>query len=203
MDGVGEENFLGNAKQRKAGVLGAGEKFFRMETQEEWRRWLEENGQKSPAVWLLFPRKDSGHQGISYYQALEEALCFGWIDGMVRRYDQETISNRFSRRTAKSSWSEVNKQHARLLIERGKMTPAGAAVLPDLDPNSYAPPEDILEKLRQDSQVWENFCAFPTYYRNIRLAAIDLWRKNPDRFRRSLDTFIVRTRANRRYGRFR
>jgi hypothetical protein len=174
-----------------------------METSEEWRHWLEENGQKSRGVWLLFPRKSSGRSGISYYQALEEALCFGWIDGMVRRYDAETVSNRFSRRTAKSSWSEVNKQHARLLIERGKMAPAGAAVLPDLDPNSYVPPPDILEELRRDGQVWENFCAFPSYYRNIRLAAIDLWRKNPDRFRHSLDTFIARTRANRRYGRFR
>ncbi|MDR2664633.1 MAG: YdeI/OmpD-associated family protein [Puniceicoccales bacterium] len=190
-------------KQLTAKTFGAGEKVLRMETQEDWRSWLERNGQKSCGVWLLFSRRGSNFSGITYYQALEEALCFGWIDGMVKRYDSETVSNRFSRRAAKSSWSEVNKQHARLLIERGKMAKAGEAVLPDLDLNAYVPPEDILEELRRDGQVWENFCAFPHYYRNIRIAAIDLWRKKPERFRRALDVFIARTRANRRYGRFR
>jgi hypothetical protein len=97
----------------------------------------------------------------------------------------------------------VNKQHARLLIAAGKMTPAGMAVLPDLDPNSYHPPEDLLDALRRDPAVWENFCAFPAYYRNIRLAAIDRLRNSQAQFAKALAHFLDQTKKNRRYGRFR
>jgi uncharacterized protein YdeI (YjbR/CyaY-like superfamily) len=172
--------------------------------QAEWRNWLEENGAQKREIWLLFPRKSTQKPRISYFQALEEALCFGWIDGMVRSYDPTTLSQRFSPRAAQSSWSEVNKQHARLLIAAGKMTPAGSAVLPDLDVNAYTAPEDILEILRKDAMVWENFCAFPAYYRNIRIAAIDNWRRrSPERFQKTLSHFVEQTRKNRLYGRFR
>ncbi|MDR0727628.1 MAG: YdeI/OmpD-associated family protein [Puniceicoccales bacterium] len=155
-------------------------------------------------IWLLFPHKSTQRPRISYFEALEEALCFGWIDGMVKSYDPTTLSQRFSPRAAQSSWSEVNKQHARLLIAAGKMTPAGSAVLPDLDVNLYVMPEDILEILRKDGEVWKNFCAFPAYYRNIRVAAIDNWRKrSPERFQKTLAYFVEQTRKNRLYGRFR
>jgi hypothetical protein len=172
-------------------------------SQQLWRSWLEENGSTRRDIWLLFHRKDSGNGGISYLQALEESLCFGWIDGMVKRYGPTTMSQRFSPRAANSSWSEVNKQHARLLIECGKMAPAGMAVLPDLDPTSYICAEDILVELRKDGRVWENFCAFPTYYKNIRVDAIHRLRANGEKFNRALNTFMARTKENRRYGRFR
>ncbi|MDR2576562.1 MAG: YdeI/OmpD-associated family protein [Puniceicoccales bacterium] len=177
-------------------------KFLAPQSQEEWRRWLERNAIVERGIWLLFPYKSSGLPGISYVQALEEALCFGWIDGMVKRHDAHYLSHRFSQRAVGSSWSEVNKQHARLLIAAGKMTEVGQAVLPDLDPELYVPPEDIVSALRKDSVVWENFCAFPTYYRNIRVAAIDNWRAQPEKFHRALSYFIKKTRMNRRYGRF-
>ncbi|MDR2667424.1 MAG: hypothetical protein LBB38_00040 [Puniceicoccales bacterium] len=173
------------------------------QSQEEWRRWLEKNGSARRDIWLLFHSKASNRKSISYLQALEEALCFGWIDGMVKRYDGQTLSQRFSPRAKNSSWSEVNKQHARILVANGKMAPAGMAVLPDLDPNAYVCPQDILDELCMDGEVWEKFCALPAYYRNIRIAAIDMLRKDMDRFRRALDIFIARTRQNRRYGRFR
>ncbi|MDR2340979.1 MAG: YdeI/OmpD-associated family protein [Puniceicoccales bacterium] len=173
-------------------------------SQNEWRKWLEENGMHKREIWLLFPHKSTRRPRISYFEALEEALCFGWIDGMVKSYDPTTLSQRFSPRTAKSSWSEVNKQHARLLIAAKKMTPAGFAVLPDLDVDLYVMPEDILEILRRDEEVWKNFCAFPAYYRNIRVAAIDNWRKrSPERFQKTLAYFVEQTRKNRLYGRFR
>ena len=173
------------------------------ETQESWRSWLEKNCGTRREIWLLFPCKGSPTKGIVYTQALEEALCFGWVDSTAKRYDVQTIAQRFSPRGRNSSWSEVNKQHARILVERGKMAPTGMAVLPNLDPDAYVPPEDILAELRSDEVVWRNFCAFPAYYSNIRLAAIDLQRKNAERFTRSLDIFISRTRQNKRYGRFR
>jgi uncharacterized protein YdeI (YjbR/CyaY-like superfamily) len=168
-----------------------------------WRRWLEKNGSLSRGIWLAFPHRISQLPGITYLQALEEALCFGWIDGMVKSRGGPFLTHRFSPRARDSSWSEVNKQHVRLLIAAGKMTPAGLAVVPDLDPASYKAPEDLLDALRRDATVWENFCSFPAYYRNIRLAAIDNRRRSREQFDRALDHFIAQTRKNRRYGRFR
>jgi hypothetical protein len=169
----------------------------------EWRLWLEENGRNKKEIWLLLPHKKTGLPRISYFEAVEEALCFGWIDGMVKRYDENTVSHRFSPRSAKTSWSEVNKQHARLLIESGKMTPAGLAVLPDLRTNSQEYSPDILDELRKDSTVWANFRAFPAYYCDIRIAAIENLRDFPERFDKALRYFIEKTRKNLRYGRFR
>ncbi|MDR1456575.1 MAG: YdeI/OmpD-associated family protein [Puniceicoccales bacterium] len=178
--------------------------YFCPTSPDEWRKWLDENGIKKRGIWLLFPHKNTKRPRISYFEALEEALCFGWIDGMVKSYDATTLSQRFSPRAAKSSWSEVNKQHARLLIATGKMTSAGHAVLPDLDVDSYVAPEDILEILRKDKAIWKNFCAFPTYYRNIRIAALDQCRKHsPERFSKMLTHFMEQTRRDRLYGRFR
>jgi hypothetical protein len=168
-----------------------------------WRDWLWQNALSEREIWLLFPHKNSGLPGITYFDALEEALCFGWIDGMVKRYDEQHVSSRFSPRTHNSSWSEVNKQHARLLISAGKMTDAGFAVLPDLDPEAYAHPPDIISILQEDVLVWENFCSFPLYYKNIRVSAIDKLRQHPDKFHHALQYFIKKTRANKRYGRFR
>jgi uncharacterized protein YdeI (YjbR/CyaY-like superfamily) len=177
--------------------------YFCPTSPSEWRKWLEKNGTLKREIWLLFPHKCTGRQCVSYFEALEEALCFGWIDGMVKRYDGATLSQRFSPRAPKSSWSEVNKQHARLLIESGKMVPAGLAVLPDLNTDNYVMAQDILEALKGDEVVWKNFSAFPAYYRNIRVAAIEGWRRQPERFQRALDYFMEQTRHNRRYGRFR
>ncbi|MDR2030619.1 MAG: YdeI/OmpD-associated family protein [Puniceicoccales bacterium] len=169
----------------------------------QWRSWLMENGSHFRGIWLIVPKKSSGLPGITYLQALEEALCFGWIDGIAKGRGPLLMSHRMSPRARNSSWSEVNKQHVRLLIAAGKMAPSGMAVLPDLDPTSYRPAEDILAALRQDPTVWENFCAFPIYYRNIRLAAIDRLRSSQEHFDRALAYFIGQTKKNRRYGRFR
>lgn len=177
-------------------------KYLRLNTAEEWRKWLMENGLIEKEIWLLFPKKVSGFQGISYFEALEESLCFGWIDGMMKRLDANFLSQRFSPRTAKSSWSEVNKHHARILIGKGKMADCGAAILPDLNPEIFTFPADIMEILRADGEVWENFCAFPRFYQNIRVAAIDSVRLWPEIFEKRLNYFLHQTRRNRRYGRF-
>jgi hypothetical protein len=180
-----------------------GREYFYPTSQAEWREWLCAHGTRSREIWLLQPHKSTGRPCISYFQALEEALCFGWIDGMVKRHGEDTLSRRFSPRATKSAWSEVNKQHARLLIESGKMTPLGFAVLPDLRISENQCADDIARELRADSVVWENFRAFPVFYRNIRIAAIESMRHDPEMFRRKLDYFMEQTRRNRRYGRFR
>lgn len=97
---------------------------------EDWRGWLLDNHQTAREIWLIFYKKASGKTGVSYDEAVEEALCFGWIDSLARRIDDERRAQRFSPRKPKSVWSDSNKQRIRRLIQEGKMTEAGLATVP-------------------------------------------------------------------------
>src|SRR5437763_11840829 len=92
---------------------------------DDWRAWLEEHHATEPEIWLVFYRKASGKSRIPYDEAVEEALCFGWIDSIVKGIDEERFAQRFSPRKPKSAWSELNKERVRRLMEQGKMTQAG------------------------------------------------------------------------------
>jgi uncharacterized protein YdeI (YjbR/CyaY-like superfamily) len=94
---------------------------------QEWRKWLQLYHNSESEAWLFIYKKRSNKTGISYDEALEEALCFGWIDGKMRSIDGEKFILRFSPRKAKSVWSKINKEKAELLISQGRMTSAGLA----------------------------------------------------------------------------
>lgn len=93
----------------------------------EWRAWLEENHNAATEIWLTYYKKHTGTASISYVDAVEEALCFGWIDSIVRRIDEELYAQKFSPRKKNSSWSKLNKQRANKLIRQGRMTAEGLA----------------------------------------------------------------------------
>lgn len=99
---------------------------------DEWRRWLEEHHDKEPEIWLVSYRKDSGKPSIPYDEAVEEALCFGWIDSTVKKLDEDARAQRFSPRKPKSNWSDSNLERVRRLMAQGKMAPAGLAAVGDL-----------------------------------------------------------------------
>ena len=86
-------------------------RFFR--SGAEFRKWLEKNHDKAVEVWIGFYRKDSGKTGITYAEALDEALCYGWIDGIRKKLDDESFTNRFTPRKRGSIWSNVNVNHVR------------------------------------------------------------------------------------------
>ncbi|QDZ28513.1 YdeI family protein [Noviherbaspirillum sp. UKPF54] len=94
-------------------------------SQEEWETWLERNGSSSTGVWLRLAKKSADRPTVSYAQALESALCYGWIDGKKQAESEHYWLQRFTPRTAKSLWSKVNKGKAEALIESGRMRPAG------------------------------------------------------------------------------
>lgn len=94
-------------------------------TQQEWAHWLEKNHTQTDGIWLHMYKKDAGLPSIDYAQALEEALCYGWIDGMAKSYDETSFIRKFTPRRAKSMWSERNTKHIERLIAAGKMKPAG------------------------------------------------------------------------------
>jgi uncharacterized protein YdeI (YjbR/CyaY-like superfamily) len=100
------------------------------ESTEEWRRWLDAHSATKRDIWLVFFKKGAGRQGVTYQEAVEEALCFGWIDGQLKGIDSESYALRFSPRRKRGAWSETNRNLARQLIRNGRMTPRGSAVLP-------------------------------------------------------------------------
>ena len=98
-----------------------------VEDQRAWRRWLSANHERFDGVWLKFAKKRSPTPTVSYAEALDEALCFGWIDGQVRRFDEHFYLQRFTPRRARSKWSQNNREKAERLIEAGRMQPSGLA----------------------------------------------------------------------------
>ena len=92
---------------------------------EEWREWIEEHHAKSNGVWLRLFKKNSGEKTVTYDEALEEALCYGWIDGQANKYDSTSYIQKFTPRRPKSIWSKRNTEKAERLIQDGKMQQAG------------------------------------------------------------------------------
>ena len=93
--------------------------------QKEWRVWLKKNHAKSTGLWLRLAKKGSGHNTVSYDEAIEEALCFGWIDGQKQKDDASFWLQKFTPRTAKSIWSKINRNKVAALIESARMQAAG------------------------------------------------------------------------------
>lgn len=175
---------------------------FYPKNRDEWRRWLEENHARKKEIWLLFPRKAAGLPALAYADAVQEGICFGWIDGQKSKYDEVFSCQRWTPRRPNSNWSELNKHHARLALKYGRMTPAGRAVLPDLNPDSFVIPPALLQALQKDKIFWEKFRALPPYYRRIRLDYIIRRMNRPALYEKTLSHFIRRTLEGRRYGPF-
>jgi uncharacterized protein YdeI (YjbR/CyaY-like superfamily) len=98
-----------------------------LETAQEWRLWLAQNHGCSPGVWLVFYRKGTNVPSIEYSDALDEALCFGWVDSLIRKLDEQRYARKFTPRSDVSKWSPINKQRVAQLIEDGRMTEFGLA----------------------------------------------------------------------------
>jgi uncharacterized protein YdeI (YjbR/CyaY-like superfamily) len=96
-------------------------------TESHWEQWLDDNHASSAGVWLKMAKRDSGASTVNHAQALDVAICFGWIDGQVRRFDETYFLQRFTPRGPRSKWSQINTQHAGRLIEAGRMREAGHA----------------------------------------------------------------------------
>lgn len=99
------------------------------ESPQDWMAWLDENHAVSPGVWLRLSKKGSGLQSVTYDEALEAALCYGWIDGQKNRYDDSSWLQKFTPRRPKSIWSKINREKAEALIRAGRMRPAGLAAV--------------------------------------------------------------------------
>jgi uncharacterized protein YdeI (YjbR/CyaY-like superfamily) len=178
---------------------------------KKWRAWLAKNHKTKIEIWLVYPKKATGKTRIPYNDAVEEALCYGWIDSIQKTMDAGRNAQRFSPRRKGSALSPMNKERIRRLIAAKKMTKAGmesiAHHLTDLKPTSvtkqliaFKLPDDIRERLEQDPVVWKNYQRFPQSYKRIRIGWIDGARNRPEEFEKRLNYFIKMTGKGKRFG---
>jgi uncharacterized protein YdeI (YjbR/CyaY-like superfamily) len=134
------------------------------QTAEEFRKWLEENYDKKSEIWVKFNKKASGKGGMDRKEALDEVLCFGWIDGIVKSLDEESFIQRYTPRTKKSMWSKINTANIERLIKEGKMKESGLreVELAQADgrweaaydsPTNSKVPEDFMEQLKKNKKA--------------------------------------------------
>lgn len=164
----------------------------------EWRQWLENNHSQLTEIWLLTDDRPEVPT-VAYLDAVEEAICFGWIDGIQKRASSHELAQRFTPRKRRSNWTELNKARASRLIQQELMTAAGRATLPDLDAE-FVIATDIITVLQSQPDTWSNFQQFPDLYRRVRIGYIEEMRKNPTEFERRLQNFIKKTAENKLFG---
>jgi uncharacterized protein YdeI (YjbR/CyaY-like superfamily) len=169
-------------------------------TRSQWRAWLRKHHKTRTEIWLVYPKKHTGRPRIAYNDAVEEALCFGWIDSTVRTIDDEHFAQRFSVRRPGSQYSQANLERLRTLAASDQVLPEVLSSLPDLDPTSFKIAEDILESVRASSTAWRNFRKFPPAYVRIRIAYIEAARGRPAEFAKRLAHFVRKTEQNKQFG---
>lgn len=134
-----------------------------------WRAWLAKRHKSETEIWLIYYKKRTGKPSIPYADAVEVAICYGWIDGKVKKIDDERYMQRFSPRKIKSSWSELNIERAKKLIEQGDMTEWGLEIYQDgMRTNRIVPssknltvPSDLSVVLKKNRKAWGNFQNLP------------------------------------------
>jgi uncharacterized protein YdeI (YjbR/CyaY-like superfamily) len=170
-------------------------KFFR--SSAEFKRWLDKNHDKATELWIGFYRKDSGKGGITYSEALDEALCYGWIDGIRKKIDDISFTNRFTPRKNNSIWSNVNIAHVARLTRDGRMMEPGVAAynakkversgvytyergFAELEP-------EMLKRFKKNSAAWKYFEQQPPYYRKLAIGWVIRAKREETREKRLAD----------------
>lgn len=170
-------------------------------SRQELRDWLVRNHADATECWVVVKRGRPKDDGTFWYlDAVEEALCFGWIDSTTKKLPSGITAQKLCPRKPRSNWSELNKERCRRLERLGLMTAAGRAVLPDMSDSGFTIADDILSELRSDPVVWRNFLKLPALYKRVRIDTIQIKRGTPTLFRSRLDKFIENTREGILYG---
>jgi len=166
----------------------------------EWRQWLQTHYASAPEIWLVYPRRATGKPRIVYNDAVEEALCFGWIDSTVKTLDKDATVQRFSPRNPRSSYSQQNIERLRRLQAAGTLRPEIAESTQDILAKGFIFPDDILAAIRAHPRAWEHYQTFSPSYQRIRVAFIEGARKRPAEFKKRLDYFIAMCEKNKLFG---
>ena len=179
-------------------------------TPSEFRRWLEKNHRRAVVLWVGFHRKASGKPSITWPESVDQALCFGWIDGLRKGIDEASYMIRFTPRKADSTWSAINIRRAKELRHLGLMTPAGLRAYEKRVPDksaiySYEQRHNARlsavqeRQFRANQKAWESFCARPAWYQRTATYWVASAKKEETRARR-LATLIADCAAGRTIG---
>ena len=139
------------------------ENLMTVKSRDDLRVWLQENGKTQKACWVIVSLKPNPDT-LLYLDAVEESLCFGWIDGVKKKLSDTQMAQRLSPRSKGSSWTELNKERVRRLEKLGLMSDDGRKVLPDMNHNSFIIDSVIKQRIKEERHVYENFMAFPALY---------------------------------------
>lgn len=177
-------------------------------SREEWRAWLQEHHASEREVWLVYYKKHTGKPTVSYPDSVAEALCFGWIDGIKKRVDEERYTHRFTPRRPNSRWSPSNIELARELIETGQMTNAGLAAFEArktydetfLKQKEAPGPEietDVEQGLRANEKAWAFFTGLAPSHRKNYIGWVQAAKKPETREKRLRDLITVLERGEK------
>ena len=174
----------------------------------DWRAWLKKNHATKKEVWLVYYKKHTGRPGITYDDGVEEALCFGWIDSIVKRLDDEKFARKFTPRRDGSNWSELNRKRARRMIRQGKMTETGLARFKEVDRKSLKTktskrrlvvPPDVKKALASNKKAWKKFGEFAPSYKKQYIGWITEAKRKETREKRIRQT-VRRAAQNKKPG---
>lgn len=180
-------------------------KQFHPKTREAWRKWLAKYHAKEPGVWMVYYKKHTGKPRVEMNEAVEEALCFGWIDSIQLVVDDERTQLKFTPRKPKSVWSDINKKRVEKLIQSGLMTAAGmekieiakkngswdSLTASDQHSNNNTLPPDLQKALSKNKKAMANFMAFALTYRRNFLSWIDAAKREETRKARIRQTVLM------------
>ena len=175
-------------------------KTLHVEDRAKWRAWLEANSQRAAEIWLVYYKKETGRPRVDYGDAVEEAICFGWIDSKIKKLDEDRFAQLFTPRKAHSKWSPSNITRAKRMIQEGKMTPAGMKVY---DPRHRTPahptqlPAPLEAQFRKEKVAWENFQHFTPAYQRMTIGWVASAKQEETQHRR-LRQLITVSEANQR-----
>jgi uncharacterized protein YdeI (YjbR/CyaY-like superfamily) len=182
-------------------------KSFTPSSLADWRNWLAKNYDREQEVWLVYRKARRGKTNINYESSVEEALCFGWVDSIIQKLDEETYARKFNPRRTESVWSETNKCRVVKTMREGRMTEAGMAKVTfdvnEVEPSKPKPkrppvemPEKMEKALKSHPGVWEAFQKIsPSYRRNYILWLSDA--KKPETFERRLQILMEEVLAGK------
>src|SRR5262245_47281361 len=165
-------------------------KTFQAESVEHWRQWLADHHDSESEVWLIFYKRHSGRTSIAYDDALDTGLCFGWVDSLVNRLDEERYARKFTPRKPDSRWSTINRKRYAQLKASGRLTQAGLNRAPTertyeiRRPSPSKVPQYIQEALRRHPAAWSYFESLAPSYRRVYIAWIDSAKQQATKLRR-------------------
>lgn len=184
-------------------------KTFDARTRERWRQWLAKNHASEPEIWLIFHKKHTGKPSVAYHDALDEALCYGWIDSLVKRIDDDRYAQKFTPRKPDSNWSSLNIKRYAALKATNRLAPPGIARSPEGRPivdgpaPASLPTEDarraVEKALKKDGPAWKAFEALAISHRRRYVGWIAMAKREETRQRR-LHEAIAMLRAGKKLG---